>query len=194
MADLTLEEYLLNYGRPYRNNSMKKVQSVSTSRVVNEDPSESYISADDEFINETLNPVNNSDHKRHYSCDKYDTKKNNSCERKSNNIKLSVLTAMKKGPGQFRKQKSTSRVIDEIERKISSPLLQHAMSAFFNTTKAPQTGPKSIRMSSNASMLYPIREEGNGKVSVQEDILDEVDSSPRSSLSSKYITILFPFR
>mmetsp|Transcript_24071 Transcript_24071/g.26736 ORF Transcript_24071/g.26736 Transcript_24071/m.26736 type:complete len:141 (-) Transcript_24071:16-438(-) len=79
--------------------------------------------------------------------------------------------------------------MDDIDRKISSPLLQHAMSAFFNTTKIlppPPTGPKSIRMSSNASMLYPIREEAGGKVSIYEDdILDEVDSSPRSSISTE---------
>lgn len=94
---------------------------------------------------------------------------------------------MKKTPGQtIRKQRSTSRVIDDLERKVSSPLLNHAMSAFFNTSKfPPATGPKSIRMSSNASMLYPIREEDGFKMSVHEDILDEVDSSPRSSISSK---------
>ena len=71
---------------------------------------------------------------------------------------------MKKTPSSgFRKQKSTSQVIDDLERKVSSPLLQNAMSAFFNTTKHQQTGPKSIRMSSNASVLYPIREEGGGR-------------------------------
>lgn len=78
-------------------------------------------------------------------------------------------------------------MIDDFERKISSPLLQHAMSAFFNTSKMPPpTGPRSIRMSSNASVLFPIREEGGGigKMSINDDILDEVDSSPWSSLSS----------
>ena len=74
-----------------------------------------------------------------------------------------------------------------LSEKISSPLLQHAMSAFFNTSKMPPpTGPRSIRMSSNASVLFPIREEGGGigKMSINDDILDEVDSSPWSSLSS----------
>lgn len=187
VANLTLEEYLLNYGRPYRNKSLNKFDSVSTSRVVNEDPSESYVSVDEEFVNETVDPLCISvDRKRHISCEKPQSKKTSSCERKGY-IKLSVLSAMKKTPGHtIRKQRSTSKVIDDLERKVSSPLLNHAMSAFFNTTKyPPPTGPKSIRMSSNASMLYPIREEDGFKMSVHEDILDEVDSSPRSSISSK---------
>jgi hypothetical protein len=68
VANLTLEEYLLNYGRPYRNNSLNKFESVSTSRIVNEDPSESYVSVDEEFVNETVNPLSISvDRKRHIS-------------------------------------------------------------------------------------------------------------------------------
>mmetsp|Transcript_15613 Transcript_15613/g.13658 ORF Transcript_15613/g.13658 Transcript_15613/m.13658 type:complete len:108 (+) Transcript_15613:622-945(+) len=57
VSNLTLEEYLLNYGRPYRNNSIRKVESVTTWRVVNEDPSESYISVDEEFEKETVDPL-----------------------------------------------------------------------------------------------------------------------------------------
>lgn len=168
---------------------MKKIEPVDTWRVVNEDPSESYISADDEFMNETVDPLSKSvDPKRNVSCDNAKGKKTSSCERISN-IKFSVLSALKRTPRQnMRKLKSTSRVLDDLDRKISSPLLQHAMSAFFNTSgkiQQPQTGPKSIRMSSNASVLYPIREEGGAKMSVDEDILGEVDSSPRSSISSK---------
>ena len=63
------------------------------------------------------------------------------------------------------------------------------MSAFFNNSAkpAPPTGPKSIRMSSNASALYPIREEIGGKLSIEDDVLDEdeMDSSRRSTVSSK---------
>lgn len=180
--NLTLEEYLLNYGRPYRNSSMNKIEAVTTWRVVNEDPSESYVSVDDEFLNEIVDPLTISvDQKRNISCGAHHPKQASSLERKSGNIKLSVLSAIKKHPGHgIRKQRSTSKVIDDFERKISSPLLQHAMSAFFNTSKIPPpTGPKSIRMSSNASVLFPIREEGGiGKMSINEDILNEVDSSP----------------
>ena len=109
-------------------------------------------------------------------------------ERK-NNIKLSILTALKKNDKFIKKQRSTSRIVDDIERKIGSPLLQHTMSAFFNTTSKIQnaTGPKSIRMSSNASVLYPIREEGGGKISISENILDEIDSSARSSISGNSV-------
>lgn len=160
---------------------MHKIEPVTTWRVVNEDPSESYISVDDEFMNETINPTSTSMDQKLLQNPALHPKKNNSVERK-NNIKLSVLTAIKKTKGHMRKQNSTSRVLDDIERTASSPLLQHAMSAFFNTTKAPPTGPKSIRMSSNASVLYPIREEGC-KMSIQEDVLSEVESSPRSSIS-----------
>jgi len=90
--------------------------------------------------------------------------KNRSLERKSV-IKLSILSAMKKThSSSLRKQKSTSQVVDDLDRQASSPLFKNSMSAFFNTTKNPQpTGPKSIRMSSNASMLYPILEEGGGR-------------------------------
>ena len=178
---------MLNYGRPYRN-SLKGIESVTTWRVVNEEPSESYVSVDDEFLNETVDPLTVSiDHQRNVSCEAHKSQQASSCERKTANIKLLVLSAVKKTTGQsIRKQKSTSEVIDDFERKISSPLLQHAMSAFFNTSKIPPpTGPKSIRMSSNASVLFPIREEGGiGKMSINDDILDEVDSSPWSSLSS----------
>ena len=58
------------------------------------------------------------------------------------------------------------------------------MSAIFNSSKAPpQTGPKSIRMSSNASVLFPIREEDGVKANYDEII----SSSPKSSLSSKLL-------
>ena len=115
-------------------------------------------------------------------------------ERKSN-IKLSILTALKKNGKFYKKQRSTSRIVDDIERKIRSPLLQQTMSAFFNTTtKIPTaTGPKSIRMSSNASALYPIREEGGGKMSISDNMLDQVDSSARSSISGKFSIKLIIF-
>jgi hypothetical protein len=58
---------LLNYGRPYRNKSMKKIEPVTTWRVVNEDPSESYITIDDEFEKETLDPLVSMKGKRHLS-------------------------------------------------------------------------------------------------------------------------------
>ena len=194
VSNLTLEEYMLNYGRPYRNN-MKGIESVTTWRVVNEEPSESYVSVDDEFLNETVDPLTVSvDHKRNVSYEAHKTHQTSSWERKVGNIKLLVLSAIKKTPGQsLRKQKSTSEVIDDFERKVSSPLLQHAMSAFFNTSKMPPpTGPKSIRMSSNASVLFPIREEGGiGKMSMNNDILDEVDSSPWSSISSNYALLIW---
>lgn len=180
---------MLNYGRPYRNNSMKKIEPITTWRVVNENPSESFITVDEEFENETVDPLSKSvDTKRYASTSKNRIgKQTSSCKRQESTIKLSILSAIKKNNLNLgKKQRSTSRVLDDLERKISSPLLSHAMSAFFNTTKAPPpTGPKSIRMSSNASVLYPIREEG-GKMSIDEDILDEVDSSPRSSISSKF--------
>ena len=162
---------------------MNKIEPVTTWRVVNEDPSESYVSVDDEFLNEIVDPITASkDQNRNISCDVHTAKQANSLERMNGNIKLSVLSAFKKSHGHgIRKQRSTTKVIDDFDRKISSPLLQHAMSAFFNTSKIPPpTGPKSIRMSSNASVLFPIREEGGGigKMSINDDILDEVDSSP----------------
>jgi len=166
---------------------MKKIESATTWRVVNEDPSESYITLDEEFDKETIDPVSKSvDPVRNRSCENAKSTKQASSVERQSNIKLSVLSAMKKAKSNiYKKQRSTSRILDDIERKISSPLLQHAMSAFFNTTKIPPppTGPKSIRMSSNASVLYPIREEGGGKMSIDDDILDEADSSPRSSIS-----------
>ncbi|CAI2384292.1 unnamed protein product [Moneuplotes crassus] len=186
ISNLTLEEYMLNYGRPYRNNSMKKIESVTTWRVVNEDPSESYITVDEEFEKETQNPISRSvDPIRQRSCEnKVSPHVANSAERKSQ-IKLSILSALKKKTTHvYKKQRSTSRVLDDLERKISSPLLSNVMNAFFSTTKiqAP-TGPQSIRMSSNASILYPIREENGAKMSIDEDILDEVASS--SSISEE---------
>jgi hypothetical protein len=185
VSNLTLEEYMLNYGQPYRNKSMKKIESNKTWRVVNEDPSESFITVDEEFENETVDPLYKSfDSKRLGSnSNERAGKQTSSCKREGSTIKLSILSVMKKNALKMGKKiRSTSRVLDDMDRKVCSPLLSHAMSAFFNSTKAPlPTGPKSIRMSSNASALYPIREEG-GKISIDEDVLDEVDSSPTSSV------------
>ena len=88
---------------------MKRVDSLTTNRVVNEDPSESCVTVDEEFENETVHPINNStDAKRHSSCEKVQScKQVHSCERKSN-IKLSILTAIKKQPKMTKKQRSTS--------------------------------------------------------------------------------------
>jgi len=81
--NLTLEEYLLNYGRPYRNSSMNKIEAVTTWRVVNEDPSESYVSVDDEFLNEIVDPLTVSgDQKRNISWDAHNPKQASSLERK----------------------------------------------------------------------------------------------------------------
>ena len=61
------------------------------------------------------------------------------------------------------------------------------MSGFFNSTSKvpPPTGPKSIRMSSNASVLFPIREEDGVKKRIEQDVLDEIESSIQSSIASK---------
>jgi len=188
ISNLTLEEYMLNYGRPYRNSSVKKVESVTTWRVVNEDPSESYITVDEEFEKETQNPVSKSADPEREMPSEDNISPSKKSEEKKSQIKLSILSVLKKKPTHiYKKQRSTSKILDDIERKVSSPLLQNAMSAFFNTSKAPApAGPKSIRMSSNASILYPIREEKGAKMSIHEDILDEVSSSsPRSSISEE---------
>lgn len=132
MSNLTLEEYMLNYGRPYRNDSLKKLESVTTWRVVNEDPSESYIGRDEEFDQETVDPLSKYINPiRNLSWEKAKSFKiGTSVERKSN-IKLSVLSALKRNGKLYRKQKSTSGIVNDFERKISSPLIQNKMSAFF---------------------------------------------------------------
>lgn len=111
------------------------MDSAQSWRVVNEDPTESYVGLDDEFLQETTNVK--LDNIRNLSVDRINhntDSKSNSLERKSN-IKLSVLSAIKKTSGSIRKQRSTNQVINDIERKVSSPMLQHAVSAFFNADK-----------------------------------------------------------
>lgn len=40
-------------------------------------------------------------------------------------------------------------------------------------------------MSSNASVLFPIREEDGVKKRIEQDVLDEIESSIQSSIASK---------
>lgn len=96
---------------------MQRTDTAQSRRVVNEDPTESYVSIDDEFWKETVDPLvvlpqqqtrNNQSCELPTKSSKYQQKQ--SSEERKSNIKLSILTAIKKKQG-------STKIINDIERK-----------------------------------------------------------------------------
>ena len=129
--DLTLEEYMLNHKRQYRQNREASIGSVKdhSERLVKEieNPADSYVTLDQEFINEITNPKQKISSKA--------SSRTIPVEH-PNSIKFSILSMAGKKKDKAGRNSTSSKLINQ-EPRIGSPTMTRTMSAFFNSPGHP---------------------------------------------------------